>query len=198
MNRRVTLYLVLLCMPLLWVMNSCETNPQKSVPLNQLTIDYFQFKNGSEWIYELVSDTNIKERVVAADFTSGKNRFDEVEISFFKYNLVSDKNFSIMVRAESGMKDPVDQVAFVTSDPFLTYGPILWSDASGVSVGGTDSFRFDESVRIGGVEYNKVIRIAFANHPVYKNISMSKELGIVQKQYRNGKTFRLRQYKLNR
>lgn len=196
--KRVKVYLILLCLPMLAALNSCQREPQRTVPLNQLTIDFFQFKNGSEWIYELVSDTNVRERVVAADFTSGKNRFDEVEISFFKYNLVSDRNFTIMVRAESGMKDPVNQVAFVTKDSFLSYGPILWSDASGVTVGGSDTFRYDESVRIGGMEFNKVIRIGFANHPVYKNISMSKELGIVQKQYRNGKIYRLRQYKIIR
>jgi len=196
--KRVTVYLILLLLPLLTALSSCNKDAQKSIPLNQLTLDYFQFKDGSEWTYELVSDTTVQEHVVATDFTSGKNRFDEIEISFFKYNLISDKNYSIMVRAESGMKDPVDQVVFVTKDSFLTYGPILWSDATDVSVGGNDSFRYDESVRIGGVEYNKVIRIGFANHPIYKNISMSKELGIVQKQYRNGKTFRLREYKIIR
>jgi hypothetical protein len=198
MKKRITFYSILFGMPLLLALHACQKDPRKSIPLNQLTLDYFQFKNGSEWIYELVSDTNIQERVVATDFSTGKNRFDEVEINFFKYTLVSDLNYSIMVRAESGMKDPVDQIAFVTKDSFLSYGPILWSDASGVSVGSNDSFRYDESVRIGGVEYNKVIRIGFANHPVYKNISMSKELGIVQKHYRNGKIFRLRSYNIIR
>jgi len=198
MNKRVSFLAVLSFFPLLWMASACGNEKISSIPLNQNTIEYFRFQNGSEWIYEQVSDTNIKERVVAVDFTSGKNRFDEKEIHFFKYTLQSDLNYSIMVRAESGMQEPIDQVAFITKDSFLSYGPILWSDVAGISVSGNDSFRYDESIRIGGIEYNKVIRVAFANHPVYRNISMSRELGIVQKQYRNGRTFRLRSHNIIR
>ncbi|MEY3984217.1 MAG: hypothetical protein RL160_1776 [Bacteroidota bacterium] len=198
MKFHASIYLMLFSASGLWLLSSCETEPVRTVPLNQTTIDFFKFQNGSEWIYQQVDDTMVQERVVVEDYTSGKNRFDKVEVSFMRYMLKSDLHQQVMVRAESGMGDPVDQIAYITMDSARTYGPIFWADAKGVSGGGNDSFRYDESVRIGGVEYNNVIRVAFANHPVYKNISISKELGIVQKQYRNGKVFRLRWFNLVR
>jgi hypothetical protein len=198
MKFHASICLMLIAASGLWMLSSCETEPVRTVPLNQTTLDFFKFQNGSEWIYQQVDDTTVQERVTVEDYTTGKNRFDKIEVSFLRYMLKSDLLNHVMVRAESGMGDPVDQIAFITMDSALTYGPVFWADAKAVSGGGNDSFRYDESVRIGGVEYNNVIRVAFAKHPVYKNISISKELGIVQKQFRNGKVFRLRRFNLVR
>jgi len=181
------------------LLGACKTKVIREIPLHPLTIDFISFGNGSVWNYVKQGDTTVKETVVANNFMTGSNRYDEVENEFVAYELNSDLNFDIQVRAESGLKDPIDRIVFVTKTTAqLVYGPIFWCNGADFTGNSGDTVNFFATYMVGDTPFSNVVEIKPFNDPqfppLYKSIAISREIGVVKKQYMNGDVYLLRSY----
>lgn len=180
---------------------ACQTNEIREIPLHTLTTDFVSFGNGSEWKYVKQGDTTIKETVTASNFMTGSNRYDEVQNEFVAYDLKSNLNYDIQVRAESGLKDPIDRIVFVTkTDVQLVYGPLFWCNGSDFTGNSGDTVNFFPTYMVGDTPFSNVVELRPYNDPqfppLYKSIAISREIGIVKKEYLNGDVYLLRSYKV--
>ncbi len=185
----------------LLVLGACESNNIREIPLHKLTTDFVSFGNGSVWIYVKQGDTTVKETVTASNFMTGSNRYDEVQNEFVAYDLKSNLNHDIQVRAESGLKDPIDRIVFVTkTDVQLVYGPLFWCNGSDFTGNSGDTVNFFPAYMVGDTPFSNVVELRPFNDPqfppLYKSIAISREIGIVKKEYLNGDVYLLRSYKV--
>lgn len=186
---------------ILLALGACESNNIREIPLHSLTTDFVSFGSGSVWKYVKQGDTTIKETVTASNFMSGSNRYDEVQNEFVAYDLRSDRNYDIQVRAESGLKDPIDRIVFVTkTDVQLVYGPLFWCNGSDFTGNSGDTVNFFQTYMVGDTPFSNVVELRpFSDPqfpPLYKSIAISREIGIVRKEYLNGDVYLLRSYKV--
>jgi hypothetical protein len=185
----------------LLALTACESNNIREIPLHKLTTDFVSFGNGSVWTYVKQGDTTVKEIVTASNFMTGSNRYDEVQNEFVAYDLISNLNFGIQVRAESGLKDPIDRIVFVTqTDVQLVYGPLFWCNGSDFTGNSGDTVNSFATYMVGDMPFSNVVELRPFNDPqfppMYKSIAISREIGIVKKEYLNGDVYLLRSYKV--
>ncbi len=185
----------------LLALGACESNNIREIPLHKLTTDFVSFGNGSVWTYVKQGDTTVKETVTASNFMTGSNRYDEVQNEFVAYDLKSNLNYDIQVRAESGLKDPIDRIVLVTNtDVQLVYGPLFWCNGSDFTGNSGDTVNFFPTYMVGDTPFSNVIELRPFNDPqfppLYKSIAISREIGIVKKEYLNGDAYLLRSYKV--
>jgi hypothetical protein len=187
------------CVAALLLFEACNPNTIRKIPLHDLTVKFVEFGNGSEWNYVLEGDTVVKENVKAEGYVQGKNVYDEVENSFIVYDLKSNLNQHIQVRAESGLKDPIDRVVFVTNDNTeFVYGPVFWCNGAEFIGNAVDTLTMHSSFMVGDLSYPNVLHLKLKNNPVYRSIAISREIGIVRKEYSDGKVFLLTSYRVTK
>ncbi|GEM_PF-1508308 len=158
---------------------------------------YFQYSNGSKWNYVSESDTNLKETTQVEAFKEGKMVWDMFSQQFFECNFVSTRDSVLKLRAiadDVGVSRAIflvkDTVYKITAEFYYTGGKFRVGTNTG------DSIQNFNAKNVFGIVYQDVMEVKTAKGAVYKSIWIAKNIGIIRKEFRNGRVMVLKSYAL--
>lgn len=156
---------------------------------------FFNYNDGSRWNYVLESDTNVKEVVTVQGHKEGKMVWDAFTQEFFDYDLVSDRDSSLKLRAIAD-ENNVCRAALLVKD--TSYKQVVsWYYTGGFysgANGNQDTLDMRNQVTINGINYSNVLVISPASNPYYRKLYFAKNIGIIRKELTGGKVYTLRSY----
>lgn len=191
--------LLLLVVPALFIfLGSCsKLDSKKHFTLNPEFVAYFKFNKGSQWKYYEQSDTTLIETAVATDLVEGKMVWDAFDQEFIQYDVESDLPSHYKIRAVAD-ENEVTKATFFVLDSFYRIGAQwYYSNGNFNAVANTgDSLRVLPTYTTGGKTYNSVLELKPANSDHFKTMHIAKNIGIIRKELKSGKTFILKSYQL--
>lgn len=161
---------------------SCKDTNVDSVLLNQSTKDFFNIKNGSNYQFVSMPDTNTISTYTVENYN---NLFSNPDISnneIMFYDMKSQNNPTFTIRAEAGNTKFNDRITLLTrKNDSIFVGPILFNTSGTFSavVDSKDTVTNISSIVFGNTSYTDVIKIAPFNHPLYKEIYYAKGFGLI-------------------
>lgn len=170
---------------------------------------YFNFSNGSSWVYVLLSDTNTKENLTAVQRQEGVkeqeglNKFNE----FFEYLLKSDKETMLQVRALADEKQTsfaafhvwTKNTSGTGADSMFRLGAdVMYGDGKFVPMyTRNDEVKMHDQLVIDGKVYKDILEIKLAQSFYYTRLIFQKNVGLLRRELKDGKIYQLKNYKLN-
>lgn len=179
--------------------SGCEkSGTKKEFKLDQYFRDYFYFREGSTWTYQLAGDTNVKEHVTVKNQREGVMGWEDIEQEFFTYELVSDYDSQQIVRAVA-TDYSTGRWALLYKDTAYRQVAELYYNSNQISgvQGNNDTVNFLSTMSVGDVTYNDVVELRSSRRKVVKTLYYSKKVGIIRRDYVDGRVFLLKSYQLN-
>ncbi|MCC7298003.1 MAG: hypothetical protein IT244_06680 [Bacteroidia bacterium] len=156
---------------------------------------FFNYQNGSEWKYFEVSDTSKVETVTVSGYLSGRMTWDAFDQEFIQYDLVSDKDSTLKLRAVAD-ENNVARASLLVKDTLFKQCA-EWYYVSGQFAGSAlDSFVMHPTYVQNGKSYNEVIELIPKSSILFKRLFIAKSIGIIRKELKSGKTFVLKSYQV--
>lgn len=169
----------------------------KHFTINPSVKSFFQYKTGSTWEYVLETDSTKKAVTTVLNYREGKMVWDAFTQDFFEYDLVSPLDSLIKLRAIAD-ENNISWTNFLYRD--TTYKVALqWFNVNGnfTAVNGTgDTLNLLSSKMVKGVTYNSVMELAPARKTLFRKVWIAQNVGIIQKQLKNGDMYMLKTYSL--
>ncbi len=175
---------------------SCKETKQHFT-LNSYFKEFFRYGNNSQWTYVLASDTTLKERVTLAGLQDGKMVYDAFDQEFFAYDLNSDVENQIKIRAVADQNN-INRLGFIYFDvTYTTIFELFYSEGVfSATSGRNDVLNFLPTYTVNGKTYNEVVEMLPNNNNYFTAIYFAKNIGIIRKDLKNGKTYYLQSYSL--
>lgn len=180
---------------------ACTQDKQTPQKLDPITKAYFDFKDGSIYVYTDYSDTNVSMVYTSQGYINTQSNPDIENNEIMTYDWVSTGKPTYTIRCESGGAQFKDRIALITKfNDSIVIGPISFN-VGGVFSSGVNSF---DSIHqyptytIKNQTFNDVVRITPYQNTRYKEIWYAKDIGLVARRETNGKLYFLKRWRLNK
>lgn len=189
-------YTIILAAAALLGLAACK-DTKEHFTLDTYFKEFFRYKDGSQWTYVLASDTTKKETVTVAGLQDGKMVYDAFDQEFFAYDLNSDVENQIKIRAVAD-QHKINRMGFIYSDvTYFSIFELFYSDgAFSATSGVNDVLTYHPTYVVDGKTYSEVVEMLPYNNNYFTAVYFAKNTGIIRKDYKNGKTYYLRSYSL--
>jgi hypothetical protein len=177
---------------------SCEKlSSKKSYTIDPVFREYFNFKNGSQWKYILLSDTTVTETVELQGYLNGKSVWDAFEQEFLQYDLVSDIDSSYKLRAVADEFNSVNTSLLVKDTFYRIAAQWYYFSNTFTGLSGTgDSFTYHPQYLLRGKNYADVIELIPKGSRYFKALFMARHVGIIRKDMKGGKSYVLKSWQV--
>ncbi len=180
---------------------SCSEDKQTPQKLDAITKEYFDYKDGSVYVYTEVSDTNTTIVYTTQGYINTQSNPDIENNEILTYDIVSPGQATMTIRCESGGAQFKDRVALITRfNDTTVIGPVAFN-VGGVFSSGVnsyDSIKQHPTYTINGQVFNDVVRIKPYQNQRYKEIYYAKNIGLIARQENNGKFYYLKRWNVKR
>lgn len=180
---------------------SCSKDKQTPQKLDPITKEYFDFKDGSVYVYTEVSDTNLTYVYTTQGYINTQANPDIENNEIMTYDIVCAGQPVLTMRCESGGAQFKDRIALITRfNDTTVIGPITFNVGGVFSTGvnSFDSVKQHATYTINGQVFNDVVRIKPYQNQKYKEIFYSKNIGLVARRENNGKFYYLKSWSVKR
>ena len=178
---------------------ACKPKNQAANKLSESSKEFFEIKNGSEFIFGLTSDTGYSLKYTSSNFINNQANPDIENNEIMTYDLTLNNFPTFTVRTEAGGTQYKDRIAILTKfKDTLTVGPVLFNLNGNFEPqpGTFDSVFQYPTYTIGTRTYNNVLRVKMSNHAKYKQMVFAKKLGIISYTNKQDLTYFVKNYSL--
>ncbi len=178
--------------------SACEkSGTRKLYVLDGFFRSYFEFKEGSTWQYYLNSDTNVRETVQLSNFVQGIMIWEDMEQEFFTYSLNSSIDSQMIVRTAATPDNTGRWALLYNQNNYRQIAELYYNtnQLSGVQ-GNNDTVTYLSSFNVSDVVYNDVIKLKSSRNRVVSHLYFAKNVGIIRRDYVDGRIFLLKSYSL--
>jgi hypothetical protein len=167
----------------------------KQFKMNSYVKSYFQFKTGSNWVYVLENDSSKKTVTAVQNYREGTMILDDLTAEFFEYDLQSSEDSLLKLRAISDDNN-VNWANFLVKDTMFKIALQWYNNGSAFSVvdGTKDTLSVLETKTVNGMVYRNVLELAPYKKIYFKKVWVAQNIGIIQKQMKDGKVYMLKSY----
>ncbi len=178
---------------------ACKPKNQAANKLSQSSKEFFEIRNGSEFIFGITADTGYTLKYTSSNFINNQANADIENNEIMTYDLTAVNFPTFTIRTEAGGTQYKDRMAVLTKvKDTLTVGPILFNVNGNFEPqpGTYDSVFQYPTYTIGGKTFNSVLRVKMANHTKYKQMFFAKTLGIIAYTNKQDLTYFVKRYSL--
>lgn len=182
----------------LLLVSACEkSGTRKLYVLDGYFRSYFEFKDGSTWNYYLNNDTNVRETVVLSNYVAGVMLWEDMEQEFFTYTLNSSIDSQMIVRTAATPDNTGRWALLYNQNNFRQIAELYYNtNQIGGVQGNNDTVSYLSSFNVGDVVFNDVIRLKSNRKRVLKELYFAKNVGVIRRDYVDGRIFLLKSYSL--
>ena len=182
----------------LLLVSACEkSGTRKLYVLDGYFRSYFEFKDGSTWNYYLNNDTNVRETVVLSNYVAGVMLWEDMEQEFFTYTLNSSIDSQMIVRTAATPDNTGRWALLYNQNNFRQIAELYYNtNQIGGVQGNNDTVSYLSSFNVGDVVFNDVIRLQSNRKRVLKELYFAKNVGVIRRDYVDGRIFLLKSYSL--
>lgn len=178
---------------------ACKPKNQAANKLSQRSKEFFEIKNGSEFIFGVTADTGYTLKYTSSNFINNQANTDIENNEIMTYDLTAFGFPTFTIRSEAGGAQYKDRIAVLTKiNDTLTVGPVLFN-VNGTfepQPGTYDSVFQYPTYTIGSKTFNSVLRVKMSNHLKYKQMFFAKTLGIIAYTNKQDLTYFVKRYSL--
>lgn len=190
---RSILYLILSSLLLLGSCGKFSTKEHYTLDANFKS--FFNYRNGSEWHYFDLADTNYKEVVTVTGHLQGKMVWDAFDQEFIQYDLISDKDSLYKLRAVAEAVNVSRAVLLVQDTNYRQAAEWYYAGGNFSGVAGNgDTFNFYPTYRMQARDYTDVIELIPRRPRLDKRIFIARGIGIIRKEKVSGRTLVLKSW----
>ena len=178
--------------------SACEkSGTRKLYVLDGYFKSYFEFKEGSTWNYYLYNDTNVKETIQLSNLVKGIMYWEDMEQEFFTYNLNSSIDSQMIVRAAATPDNTGRWALLYNQNNFRQIAELYYNtNQIGGVQGNNDTVTYLSTFNVSDVVYNDVIKLKSSRNRVVSHLYFAKNVGIIRRDYTDGRIFLLKSYLL--
>lgn len=184
---------------------SCKDS-KKEFKIDSEFKQYFMFKEGSFWEFALASDSNTKEKVEIKNFEAANEVNDAFLAEFFKYELKSNREPSLELRAVADV-DQTQFMSILVRDSFKTtldsqfkFVSVLFKSsccfAKASKFGVQNDIKTYADYPVGSKVYHDVVEIIPDSPKHFKKLAFAKNIGLIYREYADGHMWMLKNYSL--